>query len=300
MSPIEILFPLIFIVLSGFISAKINFIPSQQLDGLRTFIFSLCIPTLLFTSMYQADLSSLATSTLLLTFYLPVASCFIAVYILLRRAVKTAKVDAATLALAGTYSNTVLVGLPIILTALGKQAGAMVFMIITFHSAMLFSFTFLLATPKRNKLKVLKPLVLNPIVLSISGGLVFNYLGISLPKLLTQGLEWLAKPAIPGALFILGASLVSYGVKGRLRSALGLSFIKLLLLPGLVYCLAQVVGLPLLETQVITLMSASPLGVNAYLVARQLDIQQPTLAATVVLSTLLSMVSLTGWLYLII
>ncbi len=73
MSPVEILFPLIFIVISGFLSAKIGFIAINQLDGLRTFIFNLCIPVLLFSSMVQADLKSLATGSLLLSFYLPVA-----------------------------------------------------------------------------------------------------------------------------------------------------------------------------------------------------------------------------------
>ncbi|MEJ6475499.1 AEC family transporter [Pseudoalteromonas piscicida] len=300
MSPFEILFPLIFIVLSGFFSAKSGFIPVKQLDGLRTFIFNLCIPLLLFSSMLKADLSNLAAGPLLLSFYLPVALTYLLLYTFLLNLLKCPKADGASLALGGTYSNTVLVGLPVILMALGEQAGAMVFMIITFHSLMLFFMTFSLAANNQNKIDTLKPLLLNPIVVSITCGLVFNLAQVELPNLLMESVSWLAQPAIPGALFMLGASLLQYGVKGQLKGALWLSMVKLVLLPALVYYFATFLGLTTQQVQVVTLMSASPLGVNAYLVARQLDSQQATLAATVVLSTLLSTVSLTVWLYFLV
>jgi len=47
---------------------------------------------------------------------------------------------------------------------------------------------------------------------------------------------------------------------------------------------------------VTVLLSASPLGVNAYLIAVQLKQHQATLASTVVLSTVLSVISFSFWL----
>ncbi|WP_440054866.1 AEC family transporter [Pseudoalteromonas sp. T1lg65] len=300
MLAIETLLPLIFIVTCGFISAKSRFIPVSQLDGIRTFIFTLCIPLMLFTSMYKADLSQMAAGRILLSFYLPVAGCFLVITLISKYLFNTSMKAAATNALAGTYSNTVLVGLPVILVTLGEHAATMVFMIITLHSAMLFLLTFMLASTKVNFYSTLKPLFLNPIVVSISLGLLFNIMDVTLPEILTRSLSWLAQPAIPGALFVLGASLVSYPVKGHWRQASLLSAIKLIILPCFVYLTATLLLVPERETQVITLMSASPLGVNAYLVARQLNSQQAVLAATVVLSTLMSMFSLSIWLHLLL
>jgi hypothetical protein len=54
-----------------------------------------------------------------------------------------------------------------------------------------------------------------------------------------------------------------------------------------------------LDTQirnVLVLLSASPVGVNAYLIASQLNTHQVTLAGAVVLSTVLSVVSFSFWL----
>ncbi|KZN58107.1 hypothetical protein N473_05030 [Pseudoalteromonas luteoviolacea CPMOR-1] len=298
MAPVEILFPLIFLVLTGFVCGKTGFIATNQLEGLRRFIFYLAIPVFLFLNMYQADLSKVASAKLLLAFYLPVATCYFLVLFAKWITHRHALNEAAMWGLSGTYSNTVLVGLPVIIAALGKDAGAMVFMIITFHSAMLFALSFLFSsTLKQSLVSTFKPLFINPIVLSISLGLLLNALELSIPKLMLSGLDWLAKPAIAGALFVLGVSLVQYSLQQAWQSALILSLVKLLLLPAMVWGFASGLALPTMQISVLTLMAASPLGVNAYLVARQQQCAQATLASSVVMSTLLSPLTMSLWLY---
>ncbi|MFT7567578.1 MAG: malonate transporter, partial [Pseudoalteromonas distincta] len=51
---------------------------------------------------------------------------------------------------------------------------------------------------------------------------------------------------------------------------------------------------------VLVLLSASPVGVNAYLIACQLKQHQATLAGTVVLSTILCMLSFSFWLAILL
>ncbi|AOT09820.1 AEC family transporter [Pseudoalteromonas luteoviolacea] len=301
MTPVEILFPLIFLVLAGFVCGKTGFIASNQLEGLRRFIFYLAIPVFLFLNMYRADLSKVASAKLLLAFYLPVSTCYFLVLLTKWMMHRHALNEAAMWGLSGTYSNTVLVGLPVIIAALGTDAGAMVFMIITFHSAMLFALSFLFSsTLEQSLVSTFKPLFINPIVLSISLGLLLNTLELPIPTLLLSGLDWLAKPAIAGALFVLGISLVQYSLKQAWQSALLLSAVKLMLLPSMVWGFASSLGLPTEHTSVLTLMAASPLGVNAYLVARQQKCAQATLASSVVMSTLLSPLTMSLWLYWLI
>ncbi|KAF7788552.1 hypothetical protein PRUB_a1543 [Pseudoalteromonas rubra] len=296
MTFIDILFPLIFVVSCGFVAARIRFISAAQLDGIRVYIFNLAIPMLLFLSMYRADLSQVTSAKLLLAFYLPVIALYCLVLLVMRQRFNLATEEAALSALNGTYSNTVVVGLPVILAALGEQAAAMVFMIIPLHSAVLFSLTFILAGKGKGGIDWLKPLFLNPVVLSISLGLLANLLPVTIPALLLSGMDWFAQPAIAGALFVLGASLVQYGFRSVWYPALMVSIVKLLILPLCVYLTATLLALEPLQRQVVTLMSAAPLGVNAYLVARQLSVQQAVSAGGVVLSTLLSVISLSLWL----
>jgi malonate transporter len=73
-----------------------------------------------------------------------------------------------------------------------------------------------------------------------------------------------------------------------------------MLLPALVYVMAHFVfELAPQNTAMLVLLSASPLGVNAYLIATELNQHQSTLGSTVVLSTLLSGLSFSLWLTLL-
>jgi len=135
------------------------------------------------------------------------------------------------------------------------------------------------------------------VVSSITLGLIFNALKITIPEQLNNALELLAKPALTGALFVLGANLSFYKISKNWHMSALASALKLLLLPALVYGLGKyIVDLDEELLAVTVLLSASPLGVNAYLIAMQLKQHQATLASTVVLSTVLSVLSFSFWL----
>ncbi|MFC3032979.1 AEC family transporter [Pseudoalteromonas fenneropenaei] len=291
------LFPLAALVLVGYIAARYSWISQPQLDGVRHFIFNLVMPVFLFANMLNADLATQFNLPSMLAFYLPVLGWFLLSYLNMRRRGRATN-QAASIALGTTYSNTVLVALPVILFAFGTDAGAMVFMIITFHSALLFALTFFLAQSQQQSRRMLvNNLLYNPIVASISLGILANVLLPPLPELVGKTLQLFGQPALPGALFVLGASLNQYKVGSTWRMALMLSAVKLVILPFSVYSLGHwVFNLTQLQLTVVTLMSAAPLGVNAYLVARQLNSEQATIASTVVLSTLLSGLTLSAWL----
>jgi predicted permease len=298
MSTLTILLPLVLCVCAGFVSMKQSIINDSWLNKLRGLIFNIAIPIFLFTGMYKANLDQVLSANLLASFYVPVIAVYAACLALTHALFKVNTDDAALLALASTYSNTVVVGLPIIIASLGASHGALVFMIITFHSALLFSFTFFFAMNKQlHWISALKPLLLNPIVVSISLGLMCNLIQLPLPSMLIATTSALAYPVIYSALFVLGASLTNYAIKQAWRTALYVSLIKLIVLPLCVYTLAKWgLNLPHDQIAVVTLMSASPLGVNAYLVARQLKRQQAILASSVALSTILSALTLAAWL----
>lgn len=256
--------------------------------------------------MAQADLQSSVSVAGFLSFYIPVLAIYTLGYVIDRYFIKkqSAASHHAVFALGSSYSNTVLVGLPIIIAALGEQMVGIVFMIITFHSALLFTLTFLLSAKSQQTFSwraFAKNMLLNPVVLSISSGLAVNLLGFTLFDDLVNGLSLLAKPAIACALFVLGANLAFYKVADNLQASIIATIIKLAVLPCGVYFFAgYVFHLEQSLLNVLVLLSASPLGVNAYLIANQIKQHQATLASTVVLSTVLSVVSFSVWLSILL
>lgn len=305
----SIIFPLIFIVALGYTCCFFKFFNQQHIAGLSKFTFYVSLPAFLMLNMSQIDLHQSISLEAFLSFYIPVLSVF-ALGIFIDRVflskpaagIKQANYQQhSVFGLAGSYSNMVLVGIPIVIASLGKEMIAIAFMIITFHSSLLFALTYLIGA-KGNADdfswgKFAKNMALNPIVLSIGTGLILNVSGITLFTNLANSLELLASPAIACALFVLGANLVFYKIAANWQPALISSLLKIFILPAGVFVVATYVFV--LETQirnVLVLLSASPVGVNAYLIASQLKLHQATLAGAVVLSTVLSVFSFTFWL----
>lgn len=308
MSVFSIVFPLIFIVLLGYGAAKTQFLEQIHIAGLSKFTFYISVPAFLFLNMAQADLAHSFNSATLWAFYVPVISIFLLGAVLDRYLFKKQHHRAsshAVYALGCSYSNTVLVGLPIIIAAMGNAMIGSVFMIITFHSALLFALTFLLSAKGQEQAfswrQFAKTMLLNPVVMSITSGLIINILGITLFNDLAIGIELLAQPAIACALFVLGSNLAFYRIGEDWQQALLASVIKIVLLPAFVFTFGHfVIALPQDQLAIVVLLSAAPLGVNAYLVANQIGQHQATLASTVVLSTLLCVISFSVWLSILL
>ncbi|MEM7026380.1 MAG: AEC family transporter, partial [Pseudomonadota bacterium] len=119
-----------------------------------------------------------------------------------------------------------------------------------------------------------------------------------LPELARSWANLLAGAAVPCALFSVGASLRGYRVAGALRPALLMTVLKLVVHPLVVWLLAtQVFDLPPLWVKVVVLMSALPVGVNAYLFAVRYEAGQQENAAAILVSNVVSVATLSAVLY---
>ncbi|WP_394147009.1 AEC family transporter [Shewanella atlantica] len=308
MTIISIIFPLLCMVLLGYWVTHFQFFSKSQIGGISKFAFNLCIPVFLFLNMYLAHLEKSFDINMLAAFYLPVLGIYLLGFLFNRYLMERGRgtgAGSSVFALGCSYSNTILIGLPVIIAALGEQMMGSVFAIITFHSAILFALTFLLAA--RHSIDGFswrtfgRTLVINPVVLSITAGLVCNAIGVPVHRELIAALTLISEPALACALFVLGANLSFYRIGDNWLASMFASIFKLLLLPALVYlCGNYLLALNHQQVSLVVLMSASPLGVNAYLVATQLKSQQSTLASTVVLSTILSVFSFSFWLWVLL
>ncbi|MGL4474213.1 MAG: AEC family transporter [Shewanella sp.] len=298
MSVVSIIAPLLVIAILGYGASRSQWFSREQINGISQFAFYLCIPALLFSTMWQVPLSQSLNATVLLAFYIPVVSCFLVVLAFGHWYLQRPWAKCAVMALSGSYSNCLLVGLPVIVAAFGEAQMARVFIIITFHSAILFSLT-LAFGGQGGRRQALKDLFVNPVILSIGLGLLANILAVPMPSMAKASLSMLATPAITCALFVLGANLHYYRLNTSWVPALGLALVKLLLLPAMVFACGHALGLSELDIAVTVLLAASPLGVNAYLIAVKLQQDADITASSVVISSGLSALSVASWLSLL-
>lgn len=304
MDIIAIISPLVLIGLVGFISAKRNWFDKSQIEALSQFTFKIAIPAFLFQQLANADLSQIDLS-IYGAFYIPVILVYSLAWLVnyyFHQKLHHDNAASAVYAFSSSYSNNVIVGLPVVLMFLGEQALPIIFLVVSLHSVLLFGITSAIAATNQQFKwgSFLKQAFYNPFIIAIFAGFLLNLSSITLPDIINESLLLMGKPAITLALFLLGASLAFYRIRSEIKFIFFASLIKLIILPLLIFLIsAKIFNLSLFVTSTLVVLGASPTGVNAYLIAKQHIKHQETCAGIVVISTLLSIVTIPAWLYLL-
>ncbi|WP_448211053.1 AEC family transporter [Colwellia sp. MEBiC06753] len=309
MNIFTIVSPLLLLALLGYIIDKKQWLNQTQIAGLSKLTFAVFLPAFLFYRMATADLDGQLQPQLFMSFYLPVLVTFAIGFVanfLWHKQYRQNYAASATFALGGCYSNIIIVGLPLLLLVMGDQALPIVFMIVAFHSAMLFTITSAIACVQKTNddkpsrlggLGFIKHTIKNPLVLAILTGLSINLTGLSFPQPVATTLEMLSKPAIPLALIALGTSIAKYSIKGERTFIAIACILKLAILPAIVYLTTSyLLNVEPFVVKVLVIMSACPTGVNAYLIAQVHEVHRKAVASTVVASTVASIITLPCWL----
>lgn len=303
---LNVVLPVFSLIAVGYVSGRFNVFGSQGVETLTRATFVVFMPALLFKAMANVDLSIIKFETSL-TYFGSAVVVFLAVLVLNQR--KSQSMVVATIrGFTAVFSNTVLLGIPIVQLAFGPQGLAILLMIVALHALILLTLSTViieanlqwLAAKESGQtnlrvvfLQTLKSAIIHPVVLPILLGLGAGLISLKLPLAIDQTLDLLAHAGPALSLVLLGASLVSYGVQGQLKAALGLSFVKLLVLPAVAFSLGRWgFELPALELAVVTLTAALPAGANSFLLANRYQTCQGETSATITLSTLLGVVTL--------
>jgi predicted permease len=289
--------PIFGIIFLGFLAVRARVLDEAGVKGLVTFVFNFAIPLLLFRSLATIELPEDIQWSFVLSFYGGSYACFYVGMLLGRFPFNRTLKERALFGMAGGFTNTVLLGIPIIITAYGPEAMFPILLLLAFHSATLLPLTTIIievaqgehiSAMKQAKgigIQVLK----NPIIMGLLLGLCANLVGLVLPSAIDTTVELMASSAIPCALFAMGASLAGYPLMGDVAPAVSLSAVKLVLHPILVWILAvPVFGLEGIWVPVAVTMAAMPTGVVAYLFSARHHAAQGVVARTVVLTTLAS------------
>jgi malonate transporter len=288
-------------VLIGYLAARLQAFDEAAARGLSLFAFNFAIPVMLVRTLARAELPAQPEWGLVLAYFGGAFVIFAIAAVTARRLFDRRGADPAIFGISAAFSNTIILGIPLVLEAFGESAAVPLSLIIAFHSALLFTATTIVAEVgagagaplKELPRNVVRGLVGNPILWGIGAGLLLNLAALELPPVLDRLASILAGAALPAALFALGANLSRFRLAGSLREALLLSGLKILIQPALVYLLAAwLFALQPISLAVAVTIAALPSGINAYLFAARYDASVPEASSTILVSTLLSVVTL--------
>ena len=308
------LFPVVLLIAAGFMVGRLGWIRALAIKDLSNLVFLLLTPALLFRTMSGVRIEQLD--------FKPVAAYFLAVIVLFGGTLLVQGFNrrAAVLALATTFSNTVMIGIALISLMYGPAGLITLLTLVSVHSLVLLtSATVVLelavaheqlnATPGAQAaaprhpvatvLMAVKNALLHPVPLPIIAGLLFAQTGWSIPAVINTPLALLANAFGPIALVLVGLTLAFTPVGQHWRQALALASVKNLLHPLLVYGLCQLLGVTGLPMTVMVVASALPIGANVFLFSQRYQVAEELVTASVVVSTALALVTLTLVLFLV-
>lgn len=302
----NIILPVFGLVILGYVAGKAGWIKEAAIEGLSSFVFTFAIPVMLFRNIAIAQLPAHLPFDLLAAYYGATVGLFVAA-IPIARLLGTGGSGLGIFAMSGSYSNVVLLGIPLVLASFDKAANVPLFVIVSTHAAIMFLLTTFAAEIGKGEfeklrdlpMQTLRVLLRNTIVVGLLLGLGVNLAGLHLPATVDSMASYLGSAALPCAVFSMGASISRYRISGdvaRIAVALGL---KNFAHPLLVWLACRLFGVPANWSAVAILLAACPSGVNAYLFANRYQAVVASTATVVVLSTLLSILVLSlalGWL----
>jgi predicted permease len=282
-------------IAAGFLVGKAHWISGRSLRLLSDLVFLLLTPALLFRSMSTVHPEQLD--------FRPVAVYFVAAWLLFGAILASQGLNrrAAVLALAGTYSNSFMIGVTLIGLAYGPAGLVTLLTLVSVHALVMLTLatavlelTLAREQPGSGSLRhllrtvwlALRRTIIHPVPLPIIAGLLFAHTGWTMPAAIDLPLKLLGQAFGPLALLLVGLTLAGTPVGTHLRGALALAAAKNLAHPALVALLGWAFGLHGLPLAVMIVTAALPIGANVFFFSQRYHVAEELVTAGVAVSTL--------------
>ena len=306
---IDVILPVFLVIGFGYAAAWKGLFSEIAIDGLMRFAIKFAIPCLLFLAISTIDLAGDFNIPLLASFYIGAFSAYGLGYLGARYFFARTIEDSISIGFCSLFSNTVLLGLPIVERAFGPDSLSGAYAIVSVHALVIYGFGVTMmevararSTGNRRRLvrNISRAMSTNPLLIGILLGFVVNLGKIRLPDALLAAIGTMSTAALPAALFALGGVLLRYRPEGDKNTIAWVTTVSLIAHPAITYSLGKwVFMLDQAQFRAAVLTAAMAPGINAYLFATMYGAARRVAASTVLIATTLSILSIWVWLALL-
>jgi malonate transporter and related proteins len=302
--------PIFGVILAGLLAGRWRILGGEATAALNAFVSYFALPVLFFGTLARTPVQAVLDPQLMLGFSIVVLMTFALGMLSTRLAVKGGLARMSLQGIAASWGNVGYMGVPLCLAAFG-EAGlppAMLAVIVTSIISMVFGVMLIELEvaaghgPVITFLNAAWNVARNPLPLSIVAGIIWSGLALPLPTPVEKWLDLLGAAASPCALFAIGLFLsdkpgsdTSQSVRHGLAEAGLATLIKLLVQPLLAaVVLPWFIDLKSVAGQAALVMASLPTAANAFVLAKQFNIQVEQNTASVLLSTACSVVTVSA------
>ncbi|CAN5416771.1 AEC family transporter [soil metagenome] len=295
--------PIFGVILTGYLAGRWRILGGEATAALNAFVSYFALPILFFGTLARTPVNAVLDPAMMAGFGLVVLVTFAVGMLSTRLAVRGGLAKMSLQGIAASWGNVGYMGVPLCLAAFGEQGlpPAMLTVIVTAVISMVFGVMLIELEVAAGHGPIITffnaawNVARNPLPVSIAVGIAYSGLALPLPTPVEKWIDLLGAAAAPCALFAIGLFLSDKSVRSGLAEAGLATLIKLLLQPLLAACLLPFfVDLKSVPGQVALLMAALPTAANAFVLAKQFDIQVEQNTASVLLSTAFSVVTVSA------
>lgn len=298
--------PIFIMMMLGYFLRRIGLVTQEFADAANTFVFKICLPLVLFDDLYQMNIAA-AWDGGFVAFCAAATLGSIALCWLVSRAFGKQPWRGEFIQ-ASYRSGAAFLGIAFLLSIYG-EAGAAPLMVIGAVPIYNVSAVVILELMRPGKVdrgvsaelirSTIRGIITNPIILGIVAGVAWSLLRIPMPQVLGTAVADVGGIATPLGLIALGASFsfrraFAVGTPSIVASAIKLVGLELVFLP-----MALAAGYTGQKLVAVMMMLGLPSTVSGYVMARNMGYEGAVNSSVVMLTTLLSSVTITFWLWLL-
>jgi malonate transporter len=297
--------PIFLIIAAGYVLRSFNVVKSNWISVLNRFVYYIALPAIIISSITGTHWSEHGVAPLLAWNLLGLLA-FTAIVIGILKLAKLSSKRQAEIFLFAIVGNTVYLGLPVARAAVAGAMSESTLVAVGVTQLVAALVISLLAIEyvflgTRDLVFVGKHLARNPLIIAIAIGFVLAIIGYPhwISLWLDKPLSMLGATASPVALFAMGAFIHGKWLKRDQNLLVGASALKFILLPWIMWLALSRSGQPVIAQHVSVLLAGMPVAVTAFALAEAYKLDEVWVAASMLLTTVLSVATIPIWLTLL-
>ena len=269
------------------------------------FAFLISLPPFLFLSIASNDPSEFFNFGFLWRYELATIIIFGLSGLLARGIFKLSRDESGIFGLNNAYPNYGYMGVPLVIVAFGEEAALPMGLMLFADTVVLLGMMALFMSGEDGNIftnikRILLTMLKNPLLQSVSAGLIFATSGLEMPVVVDRFLHLLAGAAAPAALFALGATLYAQPIRAAFHEISTISIIKLIIHPLLVAGLFLLIpGQDPLWIKTAIIASCLPVAANVFMLSQFYNAYSGRTASAILVSTVLASFTVPFILYLV-
>lgn len=301
---LNVTIPIFMIILLGYILRKVNFLTDEFVRVANKYVFVVALPVMLFRDIAGADVKEDMNLKFFLFCLLVTIAMFFGVWGIAKLTLKDRTMIGA-FAQAGARGSAAVLGVAFVENICGDigMTPLMIVAAVPFFNILSVIILVFNSNEEEKDYGKIKSACINiaknPIIIGILVGLLASLISLPIPTIPARTLNYIAQTATPIALLAVGAGFDTKQAIARIKPAIGATFIKLIGLPMVFLPLAYKLQFAPSEMVAILIMLASPTTVSCYVMAKNMHNDDILTSNVIVLTTLLSSVTLTLWIFIL-